>query len=55
MPLHHEPKKLVYEFVSQLMEKLAADTLHVRETAKQALGAELHMNVVPILFEQLNR
>lgn len=54
LPMHHQPKKLVYEFVRDMVEMLTADRAHIRETAKQALGTELHFEVVPVLFEQLN-
>ena len=52
--LHHQPKRLVYQFVHDMVEMLTADTVHVRETAKQALGSELHPNALPDLFHQIN-
>jgi hypothetical protein len=54
MSLHHEPKKLVGKFVEQLVDMLNAETFHIQETAKCALGTELDLKVVPFLLECLN-
>ena len=42
------------DFIAHMVELLAVDKLNVSETAKQALGAELHLDVVPLIFEHLN-
>ena len=46
---------LLREFLMTLVRMLGdAETLHVRETAKQALGSELNTDAVPLLYDTLN-
>ncbi|KAF8577060.1 hypothetical protein K439DRAFT_586493 [Ramaria rubella] len=54
LPIHREPyKEIINEHIKELVALLAGETLYVRETVKQALGSELHLALVPVLFEHM--
>lgn len=48
-------EELTKEFIATLIELLVHDNLTVRETAKEALGAESHPALYPLILMQLDR
>jgi hypothetical protein len=46
-----DPRQLINNFITFLMERLISDSVMARETAKEALGSELSIRLYPKLMK----
>ena len=46
-----DPRALINNFITFLMERLISDSVMARETAKEALGSELSIRLYPKLMK----